>query len=828
MNTKVLLFVFLVNCFLSNAQSLLIKATIEIVDVSCTNDTTVKRIDFQKKEKDQYRSVKSFTSTKCENEFVLPTDTGNYKMVVNSFNCDEQYIPFNVKPGQQEIVLGKTTLFKHEKAIGLSEVTVVGNKQEFIKIDADKTTYLVKDNPALSSGSMSDAIRKLPGVIVSPSGNLNMNGKDLAVYIDGVPSNLSGQDLKNYIQSLPANAIEKIELIDNPGASYEANTNGGVINIITRTNSFKSFSGVVNLHYGTSHNNKYSPSLMLNGYKKTINWQLQTGYNYREQTDYNTANRMFTTFTPNVVFNQDGTSWEANKNFYFRPMVNFRINRNSNLILNYNLNIANNGTTTQSIVTTQPASTDINFTNLYNNQNKNNNNELVAKYKTKLDSLGKTLQVTAYYSRYTKNALGKTTQDQDNSYLYSLNDIHLNLTNYYAKYDFELPFKGFQVNTGGKYNRVNAGDVGKYNLNNASATILDNPTYLDQLDFNYHETNMALYAEFKKTFGKLHATVGVRVEDLKFNSKVLPKDTTLTGEMANVYPTFNMLYQFSPVLKMTGRYSRKVSMPPYSQLDPNNSGYFDQYTSQVGNQYLQPNFYDNYSLTFSAFDYVTLGGNYSYTKNVSLMTLNTEPNSLVSTQTFTNYGGIRNYNIYAGLPVPLGLITQGKEFFKQPMDMDKMSFFYFYVAYNRQLIKDYVYPDGGGPRPFWIMAVNAQIVLPLEMKLNMQYFYLTKGTFQIYHIDHPIQYWMVDLSRKFFNKKLELTVEASEDIKQQISFNTPNLKTNFSNLNDKLTFWFKLTYHFGKFKSKEETEIGVEKKQIEGSGFDAGGLNIKP
>jgi hypothetical protein len=87
-------------------------------------------------------------------------------------------------------------------------------------------------------------------------------------------------------------------------------------------------------------------------------------------------------------------------------------------------------------------------------------------------------------------------------------------------------------------------------------------------------------------------------------------------------------------------------------------------------------------------------------------------------------------------------------------------------------------------------------------------------------VDQPVQYWMVDLSRKFLKNNLELTVEASEDIKQQISFQTPNVNTKFTNLNDGLTFWFKLTYHFGEFKSKEETQISVEKKEVESNGFD--------
>jgi iron complex outermembrane receptor protein len=822
MKSNILLLVFMITCFWANAQTLVIKAPIEIAGNSCDNDTTTRRIEFQKSEHGQFQPVRTFTSTKCLNEFVLPADSGTYKMIVNSFNCDEQDVVFTVKKDMNELTLGQTTLFKHKKAIALSEVTVVGNKKEFIKVDADKTTYLVKENPVLSSGSMSDAIRKIPGVIVSPTGNLNLNGKDVAIYIDGTPSNLSGQDLKNYIQSLPANAVEKIELIENPGAAYEANTNGGIINIITRSDTFKSFSGTLNLHYGTSNNHKYSPSIMLNGRKKTINWQLQTGYNSQEVTDYNTVDRTFTSFTPNVLFNQDGTGKELNNNFYFRPMVNFRINENSNLIVNYNLNIAGNRLITPATVHTDSLTPAINYTNLYSNQNNNSNHELVVKYKTKLDTLGKTLQVTGYYSIYGKNAQGKSLLEQNNSYLYSINNLNLNLTNFYLKYDIELPFKNFQLNTGGKVNRVNAGDVGNYNLNNTSSSIFDTPVYLNQLDFTYNETNLALYAEFKKNFGKLHATAGVRVEDLIFNSSAksdAQKDTTISGQLPVIYPTFNLLYQFNTNLNMSARYSRKVAMPPYSQLDPNNNGYFDQYSTSVGNQSLKPNFYDNYSFKVSAFNYVNLGANYSYTKNVSLMTLTTEPQSLNSTQTFSNYGNISNYNVSLGLPVPFDLITKGKDFFKQTMDINKMSFLYFYVAYNRQIIKDYPYPNGN-PDPFWIFVLNSQIVLPLELRLNLQYFYLTKGTYQIYQVDQPVQYWMVDLTRKFMKNNLELTVEASEDIKQQISFQTPNVTTRFTNLNDGLTFWFKLTYHFGEFKSKEETQIATEKKEVESNGFD--------
>jgi iron complex outermembrane receptor protein len=121
-----------------------------------------------------------------------------------------------------------------KKEILIEEVKVTTKKQ-LIKVDSDKTTVAVKDNPMLSTGNAYEAVKKLPGVIASPTGGLTLNGKGVNIYIDGAPSTLTGQDLENYLSSLPAAAIEKAELIYNPGAAFDANSSGSVINIVTST-----------------------------------------------------------------------------------------------------------------------------------------------------------------------------------------------------------------------------------------------------------------------------------------------------------------------------------------------------------------------------------------------------------------------------------------------------------------------------------------------------------------------------------------------------------------------------------------------------------------
>jgi len=109
-----------------------------------------------------------------------------------------------------------------DKTNELSEVTVYGNQRQYMKVESDKTIISIKENGMLNSGTTLEAIKKLPGVVASPVGGLTLNGKGVTVYIDGAPSNLTGTDLQNYLNSLPANAIEKIELIYDPGASYDA------------------------------------------------------------------------------------------------------------------------------------------------------------------------------------------------------------------------------------------------------------------------------------------------------------------------------------------------------------------------------------------------------------------------------------------------------------------------------------------------------------------------------------------------------------------------------------------------------------------------------
>lgn len=117
----------------------------------------------------------------------------------------------------------------------------------------------------LSSGNAMEAVKKILGIISSTTRSLILNSKSVVVFIDGLPSTLTGNGLQNYLSSLPANAIDKVELIYNPAASFQAS--GSVINIVTSTKRMKGINASANINYNFNKYQKPGPLILMNGKK---------------------------------------------------------------------------------------------------------------------------------------------------------------------------------------------------------------------------------------------------------------------------------------------------------------------------------------------------------------------------------------------------------------------------------------------------------------------------------------------------------------------------------------------------------------------------------
>jgi iron complex outermembrane recepter protein len=690
------------------------------------------------------------------------------------------------------------------KTNSLDEIKVYGNKKQFIKVESDKTTVSIKDNPMLSTGTAFEAVKKLPGIITSPTGSLILNGKGVAIYIDGSPSTLTGNDLQNYLSSLPANAIEKVELVYNPGAAYDANASGSVINIITSQKRLKGINASFNINYNFNKYQKPSPQIMLNGKEKSFSWQTMLGYNYIDSEEKSRNNQTFTFFNPEKKLNQENFKLDTERNLYFRVGTNFKILKASNLLFNYNGNYANDRSEYNSKI-----SGDIpDYFSSGTSKNKNNNHEISLQFKTKLDTLGRTLDIVSFTNLFDKNPKNNSNAT-GNTFNNSINEFKL--LNYYLKYDFVLPFKkDLSISTGGKFNNLDIKNNGDY---------FSNSLIPNEIKFDYSENNLAFYVEARKKIKKFNFTLGLRFEDFKVKRKSSTIANEINYNSSNFFPNVSALYEFTDKINLSSSYSKKIQQPSYSTIDPNNGSNFNQYSSSTGNINLKPTFFDNFELKLSAFDFVQLGANYTIGKDDNRFIFNANDNEFVGNQTAQSFDKIKTFSAFLSFPIPLDYIFKGREEFGKRMNyMDKMNYIFFNINYVKSTVDGFVLPYGN--KGITNYSAQAQIILPWNITNTTSYFILPKGTWEIYGIDKPIQQFDVSFNRDFMNKKLKIGLHCFDvfnvnEVNAKVA--GQNLNTDFYQKRDSRNFRISLTYNFGNLKLEtENTKIEIEKAKTGG------------
>ena len=130
-------------------------------------------------------------------------------------------------------------------APALDKVTVTATREE-VAAALDRKTYTLANNIAQSGGSVAQAMASLPGVTVTQDGKIQLRGSDkVAVLLDGKQSALTGVASQAGLDNLPASAIERIEIITNPGARFDANARAGIINLVLKQEKQDGLNGSV-------------------------------------------------------------------------------------------------------------------------------------------------------------------------------------------------------------------------------------------------------------------------------------------------------------------------------------------------------------------------------------------------------------------------------------------------------------------------------------------------------------------------------------------------------------------------------------------------------
>ncbi len=244
----------------------------------------------------------SGTITDEQGRFSIPNVApGKYFLEASFIGYQTMQKPLFIGSLSAFINVGILTL--KEESSTLNEVQVTATQAE-IGGKMDKKTYTLSDNPSQSGGSVLQAMQNLPGV-TAQEGKLELRGSDkVTVLIDGKQTALTGFGSQSGLDNIPASAFERIEIINNPGAKYDANGSAGIINIILKKEDQSGFTGKAGLAGGLGalwikkeslptirqqyqQTPKINPSLSLNYRKGKINAFVQADYLYTETLNKN-------------------------------------------------------------------------------------------------------------------------------------------------------------------------------------------------------------------------------------------------------------------------------------------------------------------------------------------------------------------------------------------------------------------------------------------------------------------------------------------------------------------------------------------------------------
>ena len=547
------------------------------------------------------------TVTDEEGRFTLTSiKPGNYFLEISLIGYLTKKQPLFV--GSLSAFLDATSIELEEGIKTLGEVVVTATQEE-IAGKMDKKTFSLADNISQTGGSVLQALQNLPG-ITEQEGKVQLRGNDkVTVLIDGTQTALTGFGNQSGLDNLPASAIEKIEIINNPSAKYDANGNAGIINIILKKNKTEGFNGKIGLALGAGalwvrkenlpsirpqyqFTPKINPSLALNYRKKKVNAFLQSDNLYTQTLNKNEF--VTRSYDDGTIINQQ-VKRNRNTNFFnLKTGVDWYLNEKNTFTISGvfgSEKIIDRGD--------QP------FFNAELTERKRLWQFLEDELKTTV------MATTAYQHKFKQaghllNVGFNYTYHRENE-KYFFDNI---FSDYTGKDAFELisdeHVADFNIDyiKPLKYGRVETGF--KFRKRDIPTNMQFIPGINSPLDTNaggeatYKEVIPALYGNYifeNKTF---EAEVGLRVEYVGLQYNVNPNHNTYKSDGYNYmqpFPNVRLAYKINNTNKVSFFYNRRVDRP--NEVDirifPK---YDDAEIIKVGNPALRPQFTNSLELGY--------------------------------------------------------------------------------------------------------------------------------------------------------------------------------------------------------------------------------------
>ncbi len=563
-------------------------------------------------------AILSTQITKANGEFSIENLSvmGSFTLKLSSIGYTklEKPISFGIKfpqggqgqPNMQQLLgmvdkdLGNIKI--EQDATNLGNVTVNSTAKPLFEMGIDRKIFNVDKNLMSAGQTATEIMKNIPSLNVDIDGNVTMRNAAPTIFIDNRPTTLT-------LDQIPAEIIDKVELITNPSAKYDASGgNAGILNIVLKKNKKSGYNG--GLRAGIDSRGKFNLGGDLSIRQTKTNISLSGNLNERKSISEGYADRNNYLATPSFI-HQNSNSVGGGYFGFFRGSVDYLLNNRNTFTV-----AANYVTGEMNSDQTQRVDSTIKGTNTSYNNIASSSRGLFENFGTQLsykhnyakagESLSGDLNMNSSNNNNESN-INTQTYNLDNSLKGSgLKQKTLGggvSKNYTLQLDYE--------NELGEDAKFEAGGRGAIrDFSNGSDQYRFSSTLNDYLlvpsissKYKFNDQVYAGYVNYSFKAKKWSYQLGFRVESSSYTGTLLKQNGIDSSNFSvkyplSLFPSAFATYKINATQDFQLNYSRRVNRPNFFQLMPF-PDYSDPQNINIGNAKLKPEFTNSFEASYN-------------------------------------------------------------------------------------------------------------------------------------------------------------------------------------------------------------------------------------
>ncbi|MDP2886532.1 MAG: TonB-dependent receptor [Ignavibacteria bacterium] len=738
------------------------------------------------------------TSTDSKGKFTIDNiPDGEYFLTYSLLGYKEkQPTLFRIDSKRPALNVGTISLV--ETALKLDGVTVTSQKVTFNNA-IDRKVFNVQQDIMSKTGSVSELLQTIPSVQVDMEGAVSLRGStNVLILINGKPSPLMGKSRADVLQQMPSSSIERIEVITNPSAKFKPDGTSGIINIVLKKEVSTGLNG--NLTANGAAKSRYNANVSTNYNPGAFNIFGSYSFRQDDRNNYSTDTRVQRNEVTNApsYYKEDARSSSRPLSQNVTLGLDYRLGEIDRLGVSGNYHyrgftredISTKILTSNSIVTNDYDRRRVDYefeketgiTGYFEHQFKGEDHNLRLEFNA---AQSPEVEDNHYTNVYRVPASPLAYDNTLNKQTEGKNQLTIDYTNRLTEHTM------FEAGYDGEFNKRDMAFYGEYFDPNQRKFVED----VDRTNrFIYDEAIHAVYGTYENSFGLFSFIGGVRAEQAFIRSDLVTRDSIISNEYFNMYPTLHLAYRFSEAVQLQLNYSRRVNRPEGDDLNPFRE-YDDPRSIHSGNPRLKPEFIhsvefgcelqnDNMTVVPSIFYRTKYNGFTTVVKPLNDSTLLTTRENLSSDQSAGfemvvagNVGNLFTANVSANA-------------FYEQIDASNLGF------------------GSGKSTVTWsgTLSGNVNLSKATMIQINSNY---RSSRLTPQGENRPSFVVNLGFRQDLFDDKLSLIVTISDLLKtmnRKTDLNTSWLTQNVVSNRDSRIVYFGLTYHFGTpaKKSKEK------------------------